>query len=388
MSKRGYGIAFATGAALMYGFDPDHGRRRRAVLRNGGSHLTHMAARSLQKATVDGAQRIRGAVTGLRQRLSSDRAVEDDVLRDRVRAAFGRYCSHPSVIAAAVHQGDVELSGPILEDEADEVIAHVRHVPGVRSIQDRLERHPFPEGVPALQGSRRLPKRGASGRDKWPISLRWALGTGGAALAISGLSRGGPLGAGLAIAGASVVLRATANRSLMGLLGIDRTTEDQIDVWKTITIDVPVEEVFDYFVAFENLPKFMRHVREVQRVDDNRWHWKVEGPAGVTFDWDGIVTLFERPARVAWTSTEDATVRNHGEVRFESISNRTSRLTIRLAYGPPFGAIGHAVAKLFGADPKRELDDDMLRFKSLLETGKATGREGTALRKDFAPAKA
>jgi uncharacterized membrane protein len=34
--------------------------------------------------------------------------------------------------------------------------------------------------------------------------------------------------------------------------------------------------------------------------------------------------------------------------------------------------MGHLVAKLFGADPKHALDDDLGRLKSLLELGKTT----------------
>ena len=43
---------------------------------------------------------------------------------------------------------------------------------------------------------------------------------------------------------------------------------------------------------------------------------------------------------------------------------------MRLSYNPPAGAVGHAIAKAFGADPKSEMDQDLLRMKSLLETGK------------------
>ena len=43
---------------------------------------------------------------------------------------------------------------------------------------------------------------------------------------------------------------------------------------------------------------------------------------------------------------------------------------MRLSYNPPAGAVGHAIAKAFGADPKSEMDEDLLRMKSLLETGK------------------
>jgi uncharacterized membrane protein len=34
------------------------------------------------------------------------------------------------------------------------------------------------------------------------------------------------------------------------------------------------------------------------------------------------------------------------------------------------GAVGHAIAKLFGADPKHKLDRDLKRLKSYIETGK------------------
>ncbi len=44
---------------------------------------------------------------------------------------------------------------------------------------------------------------------------------------------------------------------------------------------------------------------------------------------------------------------------------------MRLSYNPPAGPIGHAIAKAFGADPKSEMDQDLMRLKTLLETGNA-----------------
>jgi uncharacterized membrane protein len=41
-----------------------------------------------------------------------------------------------------------------------------------------------------------------------------------------------------------------------------------------------------------------------------------------------------------------------------------------MSYTPPAGAVGHAVARLFGADPKSELNDDLMRMKVFLETGR------------------
>ena len=50
--------------------------------------------------------------------------------------------------------------------------------------------------------------------------------------------------------------------------------------------------------------------------------------------------------------------------------NTSTRVNVRLCYLPPGGAFGHAIAALFGADPKTEMDADLLRMKSTIETGR------------------
>jgi uncharacterized membrane protein len=35
---------------------------------------------------------------------------------------------------------------------------------------------------------------------------------------------------------------------------------------------------------------------------------------------------------------------------------------------------------VFGKDPRRQIDDDLMRLKSLLEAGKTTGNQGTIVR--------
>ena len=39
-----------------------------------------------------------------------------------------------------------------------------------------------------------------------------------------------------------------------------------------------------------------------------------------------------------------------------------------MRYLPPAGVLGHAVATLFGSDPKQEMDDDLMRMKTFIET--------------------
>jgi uncharacterized membrane protein len=71
-------------------------------------------------------------------------------------------------------------------------------------------------------------------------------------------------------------------------------------------------------------------------------------------------------------------------VRFEDDVLGGTRITLRMSYCPPAGVVGHTVACLFGADPKREIDDDMVRLKSLLEIGK-TRAHGTTVWREQIP---
>jgi uncharacterized membrane protein len=73
-----------------------------------------------------------------------------------------------------------------------------------------------------------------------------------------------------------------------------------------------------------------------------------------------------------------------GHARFRP-DGRDTRVELRLAYRPPAGSLGHGVAKLLGADPRNQIDDDIVRFKSLLEDGKATGRRETVDRETILP---
>ena len=74
---------------------------------------------------------------------------------------------------------------------------------------------------------------------------------------------------------------------------------------------------------------------------------------------------------------------NAGIIRFEPRADDSTRVHIRLSYNPPVGAIGHAIATLFGADPKSQMDADLVRLKSLIEAGKASVEGQTVSREEI-----
>lgn len=144
----------------------------------------------------------------------------------------------------------------------------------------------------------------------------------------------------------------------------------EVLVDKCITVNRPADECYRFWREFENLPRFMRHLESVQTTSENRSHWVATGPAGSSIEWDAEVTAEEPGQFIAWHSMEGAEVENAGIVRFERApGGRGAIVRVELQYRPPGGEAGALVAKLFGEEPSQQIDEDLRRFKQLIETG-------------------
>ena len=360
---------FFLGVAAARLFDPRGGARRRREVVQRSVHAAHQAADVAGKSSRDLRNRSRGLWHALFG--GPERPVDDVVLTERVRARLGRVCSHPGAIEVQADAGCVVLRGAVLASEYEPVIDELACVPGVVAITEELAVHKRPDDVPALQGGvARALQRPELLQENWAPGIRLLIGATGAGLIGLGAARRGLLGVGLAGCGAVLLARSATNLSLRRLTGVGAGRR-AIDVQKSIVVAGAPEELYQFFMAAENFPQFMEHVREVRRASDGRWHWRVAGPAGVEMEWDAEVTRAEPGRRLSWSTVENASVESSGTVRFVPVDGGT-RVEVRLSYNPPLGALGHAVAALLGADPKKQLDEDLLRLKSLLEREKAS----------------
>ncbi|MBD2099489.1 SRPBCC family protein [Leptolyngbya sp. FACHB-261] len=150
-----------------------------------------------------------------------------------------------------------------------------------------------------------------------------------------------------------------------------------IKVEKTLTINKPAADLYRFWHNFENLPHFMKHLKSVKVYDAKRSHWVTSGPLDQTVEWDAEITEDQENQLIAWKSVENAEIANSGFIRFQPTSNdRGTEVKVVTEYNPPGGAIGDAIAKLFGESPKQQLGDDLRRFKMLMETGEIATTEG------------
>lgn len=138
---------------------------------------------------------------------------------------------------------------------------------------------------------------------------------------------------------------------------------------KSVIVERPAGELYSYWRNFENLPRIMRHVQSVEVKDGHRSHWKVAGPAGISLEWDAAIINEKENELIAWHSLEDAEIENAGTVLFiPSSSGKDTEVKVVLNYDQPGGSAGRVFAKLFGEEPSQQIQEDLNRFKTAMES--------------------
>jgi osmotically-inducible protein OsmY len=134
-------LAAAIGAALTYFFDPDRGRRRRAMARDRSAGAARQSARRLARLGRWGSAEAYGVTQKVRHRKEEPKPQPDDVtLTRKVETEIFRSADVPKgKINVNAVDGVVELRG---EAERPEMIRdledQVRNIPGVRDVRNML----------------------------------------------------------------------------------------------------------------------------------------------------------------------------------------------------------------------------------------------------------
>jgi uncharacterized membrane protein len=148
-------------------------------------------------------------------------------------------------------------------------------------------------------------------------------------------------------------------------------------VVRTVTINRPRHELYAFWKNFENLPRFMKHLKAVKIKDSRFSHWEASAPAGRTVSWEAEIINERENELIAWRSREGSDIDNAGSVRFKDApARRGTEVTVALEYVPPAGILGKTIAKWLGEDPEVNVSDDLRRFKAMMETGEIPTIEG------------
>src|SRR5438094_9830256 len=107
--------------------------------------------------------------------------------------------------------------------------------------------------------------------------------------------RPGPIPASHATGGTLVArlpARGPANRAEMpsarSARPVDKGECMMAKIEKSIDVDVPQRTAYNQWTQFEEFPRFMEGVREVEQLDDQRLHWRAE-VGGQEEEWDALI---------------------------------------------------------------------------------------------------
>ncbi|MGN6333419.1 MAG: SRPBCC family protein [Motilibacteraceae bacterium] len=155
-----------------------------------------------------------------------------------------------------------------------------------------------------------------------------------------------------------------------------RAAHSPLVLTATTTVQASPQQAYAFSRRFEQLPRFMEHLEQVS-VDGRRSRWTAAAPLGKHVSWDAETTTDVPGERIAWRSVGRGPVRTEGEVRFVTApGDRGTEVHVAMRYDLPAGRLGQAFARFFGQDPHQQLDDDLRRFKQVMETGEVMRSDG------------
>jgi uncharacterized membrane protein len=208
----------------------------------------------------------------------------------------------------------------------------------------------------------------------------------GGALITYGVFRRDLTGIVLGLIGGAMAFRgATGHCQVYDALGVDTSDSSlnlqswlsgKVEVNKSVTINKSPSELYNFWRSFENLPQFMTHLESVTKIDETRSFWKAKAPLGYTVQWSAEITDEVFDKSIEWRSLEGADIPNFGKVEFLPTADRGTEVRVSITYQAPGGTLGALAAKIFGEEPNQQVEEDLRRFKSLMEAGLIMNTEG------------
>jgi uncharacterized membrane protein len=118
---------------------------------------------------------------------------------------------------------------------------------------------------------------------------------------------------------------------------------------------------YDQWTQFEEFPEFLPGIKEVTQISDTQLHWVVS-PAGVTREYDAVITEQVPDRVIAWESIDEP--RQAGRVTFEPSMEGGTTVRLHLEWTPE--TVAERAGAMVGADDVFA-KVDLAKFKSRVE---------------------
>jgi uncharacterized membrane protein len=131
---------------------------------------------------------------------------------------------------------------------------------------------------------------------------------------------------------------------------------------QSIEVEVPVQTAYNQWTQFEEFPRFMEGIEQVQQLDETHLRWVAE-VGGKREEWEAEITEQHPDHRVAWTATSGKG--NAGVVTFHRLDDAKTKIMVQLDWEPE--GVTERIGSMLGMDDRR-VQGDLKRFKELIES--------------------
>jgi uncharacterized membrane protein len=143
----------------------------------------------------------------------------------------------------------------------------------------------------------------------------------------------------------------------------------RLPIQRWTDVGVPLEKAYKTWTQFEEFPKFMHRVLDVDQEEDNKIHWR-EKIWFSTREWDGEITDKRQNDRIAWKSVSGT--QHSGVISFHRLDKNLTRVLVTVDFVPA-GMIEKMASGMRFV--RRAVEADLARFKAYVEFGDAKGLE-------------
>ena len=202
----------------------------------------------------------------------------------------------------------------------------------------------------------------------------WAVLGGGGLLIAYGFMKRNRAGLASSLAGAALMYRGVEMKRNpeANLLPDTRTA---VEVRRTVSIQRPRQELYDFWADPKNFEDFMIDVESVTATGPGRQHWVMKFPVGPRLEFDSEVQ--QTGDTISWHTTPDSPIEHYGSIDFvEGTHPGETIVRFDANYQVPGGFFTRGVAKLAGRDPEQMARENLRRFKQLMEAGEIATTAG------------
>lgn len=171
---------------------------------------------------------------------------------------------------------------------------------------------------------------------------------------------------------------ATGHCPISNAIGIGEVDNlGDINITTSLTVNKPREEVYKFWRNLENLPKFMKHLKDVSAIDETVSSWEANIPGNVgTISWKSEIVEDIENEHIGWQSLSESTIENTGNVRFRDAGKFGTEVNVVISYRAPLGSAGEGIAKMLNPVFESMVQEDVKNFRRYMEAGEVPTAKG------------